>query len=243
MEGKPALMIVAQQPHTGLAEWQARIRENLMMMGYPEAPYWKQTLLVGVTKHADATMTHAAFLAGIHCMGENKAVEAMKKRAELPPEVNDAIEWHFIGHIQKNKLNKIVGHYDVIHSVESPELMYAISEKAVAQGVEQLILIQVNVSGEASKQGVAPDALPQMLEEAAVLAPHIQVIGLMTMAPAEADEPTLDACFGGLAQLRDAMQTQLGVKLPHLSMGMSDDYAHALAHGATIVRIGSKLFA
>jgi PLP dependent protein len=236
-------MIVARQAQPGLAEWQGRIRQNLMMMGYPEAPYWKNTLLVGVTKHADATMTHAAFLAGIQCMGENKAVEAMKKRAELPPEVNEAIEWHFIGHIQKNKLNKIVGHYDVIHSVESLELMQAIAEKAAAQRITQLILIQVNVSGEATKQGVTPEALPQVLQEAMKLAPHVEVIGLMTMAPAEADETALDACFGGLANLREALQTQLGVKLPHLSMGMSDDYAHALAHGATIVRIGSKLFA
>jgi PLP dependent protein len=236
-------MIVAQQAQPGLAEWQGRIRQNLMMMGYPEAPYWKNTLLVGVTKHANATMTHAAFLAGIHCMGENKAVEAMKKRAELPPEVNEAIEWHFIGHIQKNKLNKIVGQYDVIHSVESLELMQAIAEKAAAQHITQLILLQVNVSGEASKQGLDPEELPHMMEEAAKLAPHIKVVGLMTMAPAEADEAMLEACFGGLAQLRDSLQTQQGVKLPHLSMGMSDDYAHALAHGATIVRIGSKLFA
>jgi pyridoxal phosphate enzyme (YggS family) len=222
------MMIVAQQTPLSLADWQARIRSNLMLMGYPDAPYWKQTLLVGVTKYADATMTHAAFLAGIHCMGENKAVEAMKKRATLPADVNEAIEWHFIGHI---------------HSVESLELLNAIAEKAKEQGIEQIILLQVNVSGEATKQGIPPEDLPQMMEAALALAPHIKVVGLMTMAPAEADEATLDACFGGLAHLRDMLQTQLGVELPHLSMGMSDDYAHALAHGATIVRIGSKLFA
>lgn len=236
-------MIVAQAATLTLEDWQARIRGNLMIMGYPTAPYWKHALLVGVTKYANATMVHAAFLAGIQCMGENKAVEAMKKRAELPPEVNQAIEWHFIGHIQKNKLNKIVGHYDLIHSVDSLELMQAIAEKAKAASLQQMILLQVNVSGESSKQGMAPGVLPHLLEEAKALQPHVHVMGLMTMAPENADEATLEACFGGLACLRHDVQTQTGVVLPHLSMGMSGDYAHALAHGATIVRIGSKLFA
>jgi pyridoxal phosphate enzyme (YggS family) len=176
-------------------------------------------------------------------MGENKAVEALAKRNTLPKDVNEAIEWHFIGHIQRNKLNKIVGFYDVIHSVDSLELAEAIAEKARALNIEQSILVQVNTSGEASKQGVDPENLLHLVEKILALSPAVKVVGLMTMAPNTEDFETIDSCFKELKRLKETLETGLGIEVPQLSMGMSNDYSQALANGATIVRIGTKLFA
>jgi PLP dependent protein len=236
-------MIVPSPAVPSRAQWQARIQQNLMLMGYPTAPYWKQCILVAASKYADAAMIEAAFHAGIPCMGENRAVEALQKRAQISPDVEQAIEWHFIGHIQKNKLNKIVGHYELLHSVDSADLLMAIIEKARERELQQKILLQVNVSGEESKHGLTPVEVGEVMAQGLQYPKDVTILGLMTMAPAQADDSVLDACFGGLAELRDVLQSAYNTKLPHLSMGMSDDYAHALAHGATIVRIGSKLFA
>ena len=176
-------------------------------------------------------------------MGENKAVEALAKRNTLPKEINEAIEWHFIGHIQRNKLNKIVGHYDLIHSVDTLELAESIAEKARALKIEQSILVQVNTSGEDAKQGVNPENLLHLVEEILALSPAVKIAGLMTMAPNTDDLASIDRCFYGLKMLKEAVETRFNIKVPHLSMGMSNDYSQALANDATIVRIGTKLFA
>jgi hypothetical protein len=223
--------------------WQERIQENLMVLGYPTAPYWKNVTLVAVTKHADIYAIEGAVRAGLLAMGENKAVEALAKRSTLPKAVNEAIEWHFIGHIQRNKLNKIVGHYDLIHSVDNLELAQSIAEKARALNIEQSILVQVNTSGELSKQGVSPEHLTSLVEALLALSPALKVMGLMTMAPLSEEFHTIDACFRRLKTLKETVETRLGIELPHLSMGMSNDYSQALANDATIVRIGTKLFA
>jgi pyridoxal phosphate enzyme (YggS family) len=223
--------------------WQERIQENLMVLGYPTAPYWKNVTLVAVTKHADIYAIEGAVRAGLLAMGENKAVEALAKRSTLPKAVNEAIEWHFIGHIQRNKLNKIVGHYDLIHSVDNLELAQSIAEKARALNIEQSILVQVNTSGELSKQGVSPEHLTSLVEALLALSPALKVMGLMTMAPLSEEFHTIDACFRRLKTLKESVEARLGIELPDLSMGMSNDYSQALANDATIVRIGTKLFA
>jgi len=225
-----------------ITEWQERVGVNLATLGYPDAPYWKQALLVAVSKYVPAEAIEGAFHAGIQCFGESKAVEALKKREQLDPDINEAIEWHFIGSIQSNKLNKIVGHYDLIHSVDRLSLIEAIAEKADAQGIKQSILLQVNVSGEESKSGFSPDDLRQAVEATLKYDNSLQLLGFMTLAPLTTDMTVIDASFGGLRCLRDAMESLAKTRLPHLSMGMSSDYGHALANGATIVRIGSKLF-
>lgn len=223
--------------------WQERIHENLMVLVYPNAPYWQNVTLVAVTKHVDTEAIQGAFRCGLMAMGENKAVEALTKRATLPVELNEAIEWHFLGRIQRNKLNKIVGHYDLIHSVDTSELLQSIAEKADALKVSQGILLQVNTSGESSKQGVSPEALPHLVEQALKLSPQVQLHGLMTMAPLTEDDTCIDDCFGRLNALGQELEARFNIRLPHLSMGMSHDYGQALSHGATIVRIGTKLFA
>ncbi len=232
-----------QEAEAQIQAWQERIQENLMVLGYPTAPYWKGVTLVAVTKHADSYAIEGALRCGLLAMGENKAVEALAKRNTLPKEVNEAIEWHFIGHIQRNKLNKIVGFYDLIHSVDSLELAESIAEKARALNIEQSILVQVNTSGEASKQGVDPENLLHLVEKLLTLSPAIKVVGLMTMAPNTEDFETIDRCFKGLKRLKETLETSLSIEVPQLSMGMSNDYSQALANGATIVRIGTKLFA
>jgi pyridoxal phosphate enzyme (YggS family) len=232
-----------QEAEAQIQAWQESIQDNLMILGYPTAPYWKGVTLVAVTKHADIYAIQGAVRCGLLAMGENKAVEALAKRNTLPKDVNEAIEWHFIGHIQRNKLNKIVGFYDVIHSVHSLELAEAIAEKARALNIEQSILVQVNTSGEASKQGVDPENLLHLVEKILALSPAVKVVGLMTMAPNTEDFETIDSCFKELKRLKETLETGLGIEVPQLSMGMSNDYSQALANGATIVRIGTKLFA
>lgn len=223
-------------------EWRDRIQSNLRCLGYPEAPYWQGVSLVAVTKYVDANAIQGAFQCGLLAMGENKAVEALAKRKDLPPDVNEAIEWHFIGSIQRNKLNKIVGHYDLIHSVDRIELLEDIARKAHALKIEQRILLQVNVSGESSKHGVSLNDLPDLMRVALTFAPSVKVLGLMTMAPNTEDETVIDACFARLKHAKSDLEEAFSVSLPHLSMGMSHDYAQGLANGATIVRIGTKLF-
>jgi pyridoxal phosphate enzyme (YggS family) len=225
-----------------LDAWRERIQRNLLYMGYPQAPYWQGVSLVAVTKYVDALAIQGAFQCGLLAMGENKAVEALAKRSLLPPEVNEAIEWHFIGSIQRNKLNKIVGHYDLIHSVDRLELLEDIASKAEVLHLEQAILLQVNASEEISKHGVTQEALPDLMARALTLAPHVKVLGLMTMAPNTEDLSVIDECFTRLRNAKTQLEKEFTVSLSHLSMGMSNDYAQGLANGATIVRIGSKLF-
>jgi hypothetical protein len=233
----------SKETEAQIQAWQERIQKNLMVLGYPTAPYWKNVTLVAVTKHADIYAIEGAVRCGLLAMGENKAVEALAKRNTLPKDVNEAIEWHFIGHIQRNKLTKIVGHYDLIHSVDNLELAQSIAEKAKALQLEQSILVQVNTSGELSKQGVSPEHLTSLVEELLALSPALKVMGLMTMAPLTEESHTIDACFRRLKTLKESVEARLGIELPHLSMGMSQDYSQALANDATIVRIGTKLFA
>lgn len=221
--------------------WEARVRENLKTLRYPDA--FGAAKLVAISKYVPAEAVEGAYHAGLRCFGESKAVEALRKREQLPLTLEREIEWHFIGHIQRNKLNKIVGHYALIHSVDSLKLLHAVAEKAQQFGVVQPVLLQVNVSGEAQKQGFCEAAVEAALEAALNAAPHLVVQGFMTMAPHTDDEATISACFSRLASLREALAETLGVALPHLSMGMSNDYGLALANGATITRIGSWVFA
>lgn len=188
--------------------------------------------IVGVTKTHPVEVARAALEAGIGILGENRVQEAEPKVAALPNG-----EWHLIGHLQSNKAWRAVQSFTTIHSVDSQALLDRLDSIAAEEGKALRLLLQVNVSGEAAKAGLAPDAV------ASIRAPqHASLVGLMTIAPMDATPDEARAIFRSLRGLRDRLQDHIGVELPELSMGMSADADAAAAEGATLVRIGTALF-
>jgi pyridoxal phosphate enzyme (YggS family) len=188
--------------------------------------------VVGITKTHPVAVARAALEAGISMLAENRVQEAEEKVLAVPE-----AEWHLVGHLQANKVRRAIRLFPVIHSIDSGELLDRVDRIAGEEGRRPRLLIQVNVSGEATKSGIAPDAL------AAVTRPsHGELVGLMTIAPMGAGEAEARTVFGRLRGLRDELQDRLGVALPELSMGMSADAEAAAAEGATLVRIGTALF-
>ncbi len=190
-----------------------------------------EPLLVAVTKGRSVETIRRYYDAGLRNFGENRVQEAVPKIKALPKD----IRWHFIGHLQSNKMKEVVGQFALIHSVDSPKLLERINAVARELGITQNILLEVNVSGEKTKYGFKPDELNDAMRELENLK-SIRVLGLMTMAPYGAKEEELRKVFGSLRELRDEFN------LGELSMGMSDDFEIAVKEGATIVRVGRALF-
>jgi len=193
--------------------------------------------LVAVSKTYPPAVIQEAWNAGQHVFGENRVQDALPKIAELPAEA----EWHFIGHLQSNKIRKALPAFTLIHGVDNLELAQQINRIAGEMGLTANILLEINVSGEASKLGFSPTVLRQNLEDLLCL-PNIRINGLMTMAPYSEDPETARPVFSKLRILRDELAAKTGQALRELSMGMSGDFEVGIEEGATIVRIGSSIF-
>ncbi|MFC1853927.1 YggS family pyridoxal phosphate-dependent enzyme [candidate division CSSED10-310 bacterium] len=195
--------------------------------------------IVVVTKTVDIEAMKIVIKAGAKHLGENKVQDAVKKQARLDEEVN----WHFIGHLQTNKVKHVIGKFQLIHSVDSIRLAQKIEQEAEKRGIIQKILLEVNVSGETSKYGFVPADLMPACEQISSLK-HVRLEGLMTMAPFTDDRAVIRSCFQSLASLRTTINGQsiAGIQMPTLSMGMTNDYLIAVEQGATLVRIGSAIF-
>ncbi len=191
--------------------------------------------LIAVTKTVGIEMVRRAAALGIENFGENRVQDAADKVAAMP-----GLQWHFIGHLQSNKVKEVLPAYALIHSLDRLSLAEALQDQAKKVGSPAAVLIQVNVSGEQSKFGLVPAELPAFLEKISVF-DQVRVKGLMTMAPYLEDPEETRAYFRQLRLLRDANQKE-GLALPELSMGMTNDYVVAVEEGATMVRIGSALF-
>ncbi|HYI66519.1 MAG TPA: YggS family pyridoxal phosphate-dependent enzyme [Candidatus Limnocylindrales bacterium] len=189
--------------------------------------------IVAVTKTWPVEVAQAVVDAGLTRLGESRIQEAEPKVAAVP-----GAEWHFIGRLQSNKARRAVRAFAVIHSVDSLELLRRIGEIREDEGRQPQLLLQVNVSGEEAKAGIAPEAA---LAGARML-PESGLVGLMTVAPMGASEDEARTIFGELRTLRDRLEQAAGIGLPELSMGMSADAEAAAAEGATLVRIGTALF-
>jgi len=174
---------------------------------------------------------------GQRLFGENRVQEA---RAKIPLCSSD-LEWHMIGHLQKNKVRVAVQIFDMIHSVDSLELASELNREAEKQGRNLRVLVQVNVSGESTKHGLDDEAARTLLKQSADFH-HLEFCGLMTMAPYSEDPERARPWFRKLRLLRDHWQDELALALPELSMGMSGDLEPAVEEGATIVRVGTALF-
>ena len=174
---------------------------------------------------------------GVDVFGENRIQEARHKIPLCPGQ----IEWHMVGHLQRNKVREAVRLFGMIHSVDSIRLLDAVNEAAGDEGVTMPVCVQVNVAGEASKFGLAPVELPALLEHAAS-AMNVDVVGLMTMPPFAEDPEDVRPFFVRLRELRDSARDETGFDLPGLSMGMSHDFEVAIEEGATWIRLGTVLF-
>jgi PLP dependent protein len=194
--------------------------------------------LVGVTKTLPVEVVQAAVAFGLSDLGENRVQEAQTK---IPAVGRDRARWHLIGHLQRNKAGRAVELFDRVHSVDGAELAGALSRHAVSSGRSLPVLVEVNVSGEATKFGVAPEGLEPLLESIAAL-PGLRLDGLMTVGALAERAEAARAGFARLRALRDRAEQRLGRALPELSMGMSGDFEVAVEEGSTMVRVGSAIF-
>lgn len=193
--------------------------------------------LVAVSKTYPPETIQEAIDAGQTVFGENRVQDALPKIAALPA---DTI-WHFIGHMQSNKVRKALGKFSLFHGVDNVDLARHMDRIGGELGLEVRVLLEVNVSGEESKFGFAPETLQESLE-ALLHLPHLRIEGLMTMAPYSENPESARPHFARLRELRDSLAKSTGASLPHLSMGMSGDFEQGIAEGATIVRVGSAIF-
>ncbi len=203
--------------------------------------YTSNAKVIAVTKYVSAQKVMEAYDSGIRDFGESKVQDAEKKRAELPEELEINSNWHFLGHLQTNKVKKIVGKYKYIHSVDSLKLANAISEYAQSKNIVQKILLQVNIAKEEAKYGFNSEEIEEVYSQVSKLS-SVDIAGLMTMAPFTSDSDVQRSVFRELKKLSSQLKDKFDISLPELSMGMSNDYKIAIEEGATMVRIGKLLF-
>lgn len=197
-------------------------------------------VLVGATKMNDAARVREAVEAGLSVCGENRVQEMLEKNAQGAYE---GAHLHFIGHLQKNKVKQVVGLAELIHSIDSEELMRTVSAAAVKKGIVQDILLEVNIAAEESKSGFSPDEIPAALALAGQL-PGIFVRGLMAVPPICAAPEENLPFFHQMEQLfiDNGKKKYDNVSMDFLSMGMSGDYQAAISCGANLVRLGTAIF-
>ena len=223
-----------------IAENLAEVQANIARAAEKAGRDPKDILLIGATKMNDADRVREAIRAGLPACGENRVQELLEKNEQG---AYTGARLHFIGSLQKNKVKYLVGLVELIHSVDSVELMREINKQALKRGLVQDILLEVNTGGEESKSGFAPEMLPQMLAAAAEF-PGICVRGLMTIPPiCRSPEENLPY-FQLLHQLfiDNGEKKYDNVRMDFMSMGMSGDYEAAIACGANMVRVGTAIF-
>jgi pyridoxal phosphate enzyme (YggS family) len=217
-----------------LAEVRARMAEAARRAGRK----LEETELVAVSKTHPPEALQEALAAGQALFGENRVQEA---RAKMPL-VSSRARWHFIGHLQKNKVRQALPVFELLHSIDSLELARDVQRIAAEEGQRPRVLLEVNIAGEGSKFGFKPAALEAELETLIAGMPRLDVLGLMAIPPVAPKPEDSRRYFAALRALRDGLQEKLRVGLPELSMGMSGDYEVAIEEGATLVRVGTAIF-
>ncbi len=192
--------------------------------------------IVGVTKTFGPEVVDSLLEAGVGDVGENRIQEFLDKK----PGVHAACRWHLVGTLQRNKAAKAIGQFELIHSVDRLKLAHTLSRLGEERGITSRILLEVNTSGEMTKHGFSPGEAAATAGEIASL-PRLSLEGLMTIGPLSDDEAAVRQSFRTLSGLRERIERDIGVRMPHLSMGMSGDFEIAVEEGATIVRLGRVL--
>ena len=215
------------------------IADNLLLIREKIAPY--KPNIIAVTKYFDKTAIEKAYECGLNNFAESRANDGIAKIESLCKELRENAVFHFIGHVQSNKARRIVKYFDYIHSVDSFKIAELISDYAIEEGKVQKILLQLNNAGEEQKFGYNKEDLLNDFERILKLK-GIEVVGIMNMAPLAASETDLEVLFEDVRCFKQELEEKFGYEMRELSMGMSNDYHLAVKHGATMIRIGRKLF-
>jgi len=215
----------------------AQVREFVADAARKSGRNAEQIELVAVSKTHAAEKVQEAIEAGQLLFGESRVQEARAKIPLLP----SRLRWHFIGHLQKNKIRHALSLFELFHGIDSLVLAQEMERIAEEEGVRPRVLLEVNVAGEASKHGFSPEALRRDLEAALSLG-RLTIEGLMTLPPFAPEAEASRQYFIALRKLRDQLEAEFDVRLPQLSMGMSGDFPIAIEEGATLVRVGTAIF-
>ena len=215
------------------------VKENLLRVRKTIVPYTPN--IIAVTKYYGLEAITDAYGVGLRDFGESRANDAIQKIEALPEEIRQNSTFHFIGHLQTNKVNKVVRYFDYIQSVDSLHLAEVISESAKVLDKVQKVLLQINISGEVQKFGFSERELYDNFEKLLKLS-NLDICGFMCMAPLGASDKELDEVFKKAEQIKTDINKKYSLNLKELSMGMSDDYERAVANGATMIRLGRILF-
>ena len=222
---------------TSIADNLERVREQIAQATGKAGRSIDDVELVAISKTHDAVKVREAIEAEQSLFGESRVQEARVKIPELPSN----LRWHFVGHLQKNKIRHALPLFELIHSVDSLALAQDINRIAEEDGLHPRVLLEVNVAGEGSKFGFTPEKLREDLENLLAL-PRLSILGLMTIPPIADEAEASRKYFVELRELRDRLQTEFHVDLAQLSMGMTQDFAIAVEEGATLVRVGTAIF-
>lgn len=222
---------------SSIAENLDRVREQIAAAATKSGRPANDIELVAITKTHPTEKVREAIEAGQTLLGESRVQEARAKIPELPAN----IRWHFVGHLQKNKVRQALPLFEMIHSVDSLALARDINRIAEDQGLYPRALLEVNVAGEGNKFGFAPNKLREQMEEVLEL-PRLSIEGLMCIPPMGDEAEASREYFVDLRKLRDSLEKEFNLKLPHLSMGMTNDFPIAIEEGATMVRVGTAIF-
>ena len=222
---------------SSIAENLKRVWEQIAQAATNAGRNIKDVELVAITKTHPAEKVHEAVEAGQTLFGESRVQEA---RAKIP-ELSSNIRWHFVGHLQKNKVRQALPLFETIHTVDSLALAQDINRIAEEEGLYPRVLLEVNVAGEGSKFGFAPDDLCKQMEALLTLS-RLSIEGLMCIPPLAVESEDSRKFFVQVRELRDSLEKEFNMKLQQLSMGMTNDYSIAVEEGATLVRVGTAIF-
>jgi pyridoxal phosphate enzyme (YggS family) len=220
-----------------IAENLERVREQIAQAAAKVGRGADEIELVAITKTHPAEKVREAIEAGQTLFGESRVQEARAKIPELPSNVR----WHFVGHLQKNKIRHALPLFELFHGVDSLVLAQEMNRIAADEGMHPRVLVEVNVAGEGSKFGFSPDKLREQMEEL-LARQRLSILGLMIIPPLADKAEASRKYFVQLRELRDRLQKEFYVDLPQLSMGMTQDFSIAVEEGATLVRVGTAIF-
>jgi pyridoxal phosphate enzyme (YggS family) len=214
-----------------------RVREQIAQAAAKAGRDVKDVELVAIAKTHPAEKVREAVEGGQTLFGESRVQEARAKITEL----SSNLRWHFVGHLQKNKVRQALPLFEMIHSVDSFALAQDINRIAEEEGLFPRVLLEVNVAGEGSKFGFAPDDLREQMEMLLAL-PRLSIDGLMCIPPLAVESEDSRKFFVQVRELRDSLEKEFNMKLPQLSMGMTQDFPIGIQEGATLVRVGTAIF-
>ena len=214
-----------------------RVREQISAAAAKSGRTPNDVELVAITKTHPAESVREAIEAGQILFGESRVQEARAKIPELPSNCR----WHFVGHLQKNKVRHALPLFEMFHGIDSLALAQDINRIADEEGLYPRILLEVNVAGEGSKFGFAPEALGEQMEALLAL-PRLSIEGLMCIPPLAMESEDSRKFFVQVRKLRDSLERKFTLKLPQLSMGMTQDFAIGIEEGASLVRVGTAIF-